>query len=162
MKVLWKMAWRHLIHQRRWSLTTGLAIVLAVMLLSGLGTVVSTYYTTTKQAILQLEGPSHLVAYNVDQSTINELNENKAVKKTTTLPVVSYAEITDYTILNSQTPYLKLVHINELDFEVLHLLKENPVYTREEIAQKVGKTVRTVQRALDRLKEDGKIIRIGN
>lgn len=40
--------------------------------------------------------------------------------------------------------------------------KENPVYTREEIAQKVGKTVRTVQRALDRLKEDGKIVRIGN
>ena len=27
--------------------------------------------------------------------------------------------------------------VNELDFEVLHLLKENPVYTREEIAQKV-------------------------
>ena len=52
--------------------------------------------------------------------------------------------------------------VNELDFEVLHLLKENPVYTREEIAQKVGKTVRTVQRALDRLKEDGKIVRIGN
>ena len=29
--------------------------------------------------------------------------------------------------------------VNELDFEVLHLLKENPVYAREEIAQKVGK-----------------------
>ena len=29
--------------------------------------------------------------------------------------------------------------VNELDFEVLHLSKENPVYTREEIAQKVGK-----------------------
>lgn len=52
--------------------------------------------------------------------------------------------------------------VNELDFEVLRLLKENPVYTREEIAQKVGKTARTVQRALDRLKEDGKIVRIGN
>lgn len=52
--------------------------------------------------------------------------------------------------------------VNELDFKVLHLLKENPVYTREEIAQKVGKTARTVQRALDRLKEDGKIVRIGN
>ena len=52
--------------------------------------------------------------------------------------------------------------VNELDFEVLHLLKENPIYTREEIAQKVGKTARTVQRALDRLKADGKIVRIGN
>ena len=29
--------------------------------------------------------------------------------------------------------------VNELDFEVLYLSKENPVYTREEIAQKVGK-----------------------
>ena len=52
--------------------------------------------------------------------------------------------------------------VNELDFKVLRLLKENPVYTRKEIAQKVGKTARTVQRALDRLKEDGKIVRIGN
>lgn len=52
--------------------------------------------------------------------------------------------------------------VNELDFEVLRLLKENPVYTREEIAQKVSKTARTVQRALNRLKEDGKIVRIGN
>ena len=48
--------------------------------------------------------------------------------------------------------------VNELDF----LLKENPVYTREEIAQKVSKTARAVQRALNRLKEDGKIVRIGN
>lgn len=47
-------------------------------------------------------------------------------------------------------------------FEVLRLLKENPVYTREEIAQKVSKTARAVQRALNRLKEDGKIVRIGN
>lgn len=44
----------------------------------------------------------------------------------------------------------------------MRLLKENLVYTREEIAQKVRKTARTVQRALDRLKDDGKIVRIGN
>lgn len=44
----------------------------------------------------------------------------------------------------------------------MRLLKGNHVYTKEEIAQKVGKTTRTVQRALDRLKEDGKIVRIGN
>ena len=47
-------------------------------------------------------------------------------------------------------------------FEVLRLLKENSVYTREEIAQKVSKTARTMQRVLNRLKEDGKIVRIGN
>ena len=52
--------------------------------------------------------------------------------------------------------------VNELDFVVFHLLKENHVYAREEIAQKVGKTVRSVQKATHRLKEDGKIIRIGN
>lgn len=52
--------------------------------------------------------------------------------------------------------------VNKLDFEVLRLLKENLVYTREEITQKVRKTARTVQRALDRLKDDGKIVRIGN
>ena len=52
--------------------------------------------------------------------------------------------------------------VNELDGEVMLLLKENPVYTREEIAQKVGKTARTVQRSLDRLKEAKKIVRIGN
>ena len=52
--------------------------------------------------------------------------------------------------------------VKELDFEVFHLLKENHVYAREEIAQKVGRTARTVQRALDRLKADGKIVRIGN
>lgn len=52
--------------------------------------------------------------------------------------------------------------VNELDFEVLRLLKENPIYTREEIAQKVSKTARAVQRALNRLKENGKIVRIGN
>ncbi|WP_223213810.1 winged helix-turn-helix transcriptional regulator [Mycoplasmopsis arginini] len=49
-----------------------------------------------------------------------------------------------------------------MDSEVILLLKENPVYTREEIAQKVGKTARTVQRSLDRLKEAKKIVRIGN
>ena len=45
---------------------------------------------------------------------------------------------------------------------VLKLLKENPTYSREEMATRVGKTVRTVQRALDRLTAEGKIKRIGN
>ncbi len=51
---------------------------------------------------------------------------------------------------------------NKLDSEVLRFLKENPISTREEIAQKIGKTDRTVQRVLDRLKVAGKIARIGN
>lgn len=52
--------------------------------------------------------------------------------------------------------------INKLDNEVLALLKENPVYTRDELAQKTGKTSRTIQRSLDRLKDAEKIVRIGN
>ncbi len=52
--------------------------------------------------------------------------------------------------------------IIKLDLDVLDILKENPIYTREEIAKEIGKTTRTIQRSLDRLKETGKIIRIGN
>ncbi len=52
--------------------------------------------------------------------------------------------------------------VDKFDLEVLEYLKENPIATRNEIAKKVGKAQRTVQRAFDRLKEAGKIIRIGN
>ena len=52
--------------------------------------------------------------------------------------------------------------LNKLDVEVLHLLKKNPIYTIEKIAQKTGKTTRTVQRTLNKLKEVGKVVRIGN
>lgn len=45
---------------------------------------------------------------------------------------------------------------------VLELLKENPMRSREEMALLIGKTVRTVQRALDRFSSEGKIRRIGN
>jgi len=48
------------------------------------------------------------------------------------------------------------------DLAVLELLKENPVRSREEMAGIIGKTVRTVQRALDKLTSEGKIRRIGN
>lgn len=52
--------------------------------------------------------------------------------------------------------------LNKLDIEVLHLLKKKPIYTIEKIAQKTGKTTRTVQRTLNKLKEVGKVVRIGN
>jgi DNA-binding Lrp family transcriptional regulator len=45
---------------------------------------------------------------------------------------------------------------------VLSLLKENSEQAREEIGSKIGKTVRTLQRSLDKLKETKKIARIGN
>ena len=44
---------------------------------------------------------------------------------------------------------------------VLNLLKENPMRSREETAGIMGKTVRTVQRALDKLSGEGRIRRIG-
>lgn len=52
--------------------------------------------------------------------------------------------------------------LNKLDIEVLHLLKKNSIYTIKKIAQKTGKTTRTVQRTLNKLKEVGKVVRIGN
>ena len=52
--------------------------------------------------------------------------------------------------------------LNKTDYDVLELLKLNPTLTREEIAQKISKTVRTVQRSLDKLREHNMIIRIGN
>ena len=48
------------------------------------------------------------------------------------------------------------------DDAVLKLLKENPAYTREEMANRIGKTVRTVQRALDKLSKEGRTRRVGN
>lgn len=48
------------------------------------------------------------------------------------------------------------------DRKVYMLLKEDPTQTREALAQKTGKTVRTIQRALDKLSKEGKIKRIGS
>lgn len=45
---------------------------------------------------------------------------------------------------------------------VLAILKQNPDSSRDEIAEKISKTVRTVQRALDSLREKGYIERIGS
>ena len=44
---------------------------------------------------------------------------------------------------------------------VLELLQENPMRSREEMAGIIGKSVRTVQRALDKLSAEGKIKRTG-
>lgn len=48
------------------------------------------------------------------------------------------------------------------DRKVYMLLKEDPTQTREILAQKTGKTVRTIQRALDKLSKEGRIKRIGS
>jgi ATP-dependent DNA helicase RecG len=45
---------------------------------------------------------------------------------------------------------------------VVTILRQKPDSSREEMASKVNKTVRTVQRALDSLKEKGYIRRTGS
>lgn len=52
--------------------------------------------------------------------------------------------------------------INELDSEVLKLLKKDPFLTKNEIAKELGKDVRIVQKSLDKLSENEKIIKIEN
>ncbi len=54
------------------------------------------------------------------------------------------------------------VTLNGTEMMVLALLKQKPDSSRDEIAEKISKTSRTVQRALDSLKEKGYIRRIGS
>ena len=63
------------------------------------------------------------------------------------------------TVNVSQNVTVKLI---ETDFKIFNLLKQNPTSTREVLANSIGKTVRTVQRSLDRLVLARKIIRIGS
>ena len=51
--------------------------------------------------------------------------------------------------------------LNITEQAVLAVLKQNPEISREDIAEKVSKTVRTVQRALVSLTEKGYIRRVG-
>jgi ATP-dependent DNA helicase RecG len=54
------------------------------------------------------------------------------------------------------------VTLNETEKAVYGLIAVNPYYTRNELAVAVSKTVRTVQRALDSLKDKGLIERVGS
>ena len=54
------------------------------------------------------------------------------------------------------------VTLNGTEMAVLAILKQKPDSSRKEIADKISKTVRTVQRALDSLKVKGYIKRIGS
>ena len=52
--------------------------------------------------------------------------------------------------------------LNETDNEVINILKEHPEYTKGQMAEITGKGARTIQRSLDKLKEKGKLVRIGS
>ena len=54
------------------------------------------------------------------------------------------------------------VTLNGTEMMVLSLLKQKPDSSRDEIADKISKTSRTVQRALDSLREKGYIRRVGS
>lgn len=65
--------------------------------------------------------------------------------------------------IQSDIPSVTLdVTLNGTEMSVLALLKQKPDSSREEIAEKISKTVRTVQRALDSLKNKGYIERVGS
>ena len=54
------------------------------------------------------------------------------------------------------------VTLNGTEMAVLAILKQKPDSSREEVADKISKTVRTVQRALDSLRDKGYIQRVGS
>ena len=54
------------------------------------------------------------------------------------------------------------VTLNGTEMAVLAILKQKPNSSREEIAGRISRTVRTVQRALDSLREKGYIRRVGS
>ena len=65
--------------------------------------------------------------------------------------------------LQSDIPSVTLdVTLNGTEMAVLAILKQKPDSSRSEIADKISKTVRTVQRALDSLRDKGYIQRIGS
>lgn len=51
---------------------------------------------------------------------------------------------------------------NETDNEIVKLLKEHPEYTKEQMVEIIGKGSRTIQRSLNKLKENGRLVRIGS
>lgn len=61
--------------------------------------------------------------------------------------------------IQSDTVYVTL---NGTERSVLAILKQKPDSSRDEIAERISKTVRTVQRALDSLRDKGYIRRVGS
>ena len=65
--------------------------------------------------------------------------------------------------IQSDTPDITLdVTLNGTEMAVYTILKSKPDSSRDEIADKISKTVRTVQRALDSLRDKGYIRRVGS
>ena len=69
--------------------------------------------------------------------------------------------ISDTVNVTYDVTYGKREALNITEQAVLAVLKQNPAISREEIAERVSKTERTVQRALGSLTEKGYIKRAG-
>ena len=56
------------------------------------------------------------------------------------------------------------VHVNlsNTDYKVFNVIKENPTYRLDEIASTIKQGTKTVFRSIKKLKDAGKIIRIGS
>lgn len=52
--------------------------------------------------------------------------------------------------------------LNETEKDIYNLIKDNPKITRDEMALKINKTIRTIQRITNSLVSKGYILRIGN
>ncbi len=52
--------------------------------------------------------------------------------------------------------------LNKIEQEVFDLIENNPKITRKEIAIKINKTIRTVQRITDKLVDKKMLIRVGS
>ena len=52
--------------------------------------------------------------------------------------------------------------LNETEKDIYSLIKDNPKITRDEMALKINKTIRTIQRITNSLVSKGYTLRIGN
>ena len=52
--------------------------------------------------------------------------------------------------------------MNKTDKKILTILRNNPLLTQEELSQQIGKSKRTVQRSIDKLKKYGYIVKKGD
>ena len=96
----------------------------------------------------------HKHSINVEAAYENDGFSFSFYRDTKTGPVTDNVtvNVTD----NSAVPQLSTKE------RIYMFLKEDPTQTREMLAMKVGKTIRTIQRALDKLSEEEKIKRIGS
>lgn len=109
MKTLLKIAYKNLAQHLKWSIPTALSIFIAVALMTGIGTMISSYVKSIQNSIRNLEGPSHFVGYNLSENQIQQLNQLSEIESVEIIDVFSYAKIKDYELLNAQRPYLKLL-----------------------------------------------------